>query len=97
MQDRCGGTAPRRDVATMVGPAQSVAQRAPGAGTYHREARRMKGGKGGQGRKRSTTRTTTSKEKPREGARKGAAKKDWGAIPKDDAPLPAKPSSAPRR
>lgn len=47
----------------------------------------MKGGKGGQGRKRSTERVSdkaTAKGVPKGGVKKGAAKKDWGAIPKDE-------------
>jgi hypothetical protein len=43
----------------------------------------MKGGKGGQGRKRSTQRVS-EKPKPKGTMKKGTAKKDWGAIPKDD-------------
>ena len=44
--------------------------------------RPVKGGKGGQGRKRSTTKTS-EKVKPKPTVKRGAAKKDWGAIPKD--------------
>jgi hypothetical protein len=43
----------------------------------------MKGGKGGQGRKRSTQKVS-EKPRPKGTVKKGAAKKDWGAIPKDD-------------
>lgn len=50
----------------------------------------MKGGKGGQGRKRSTSRVS-EKPTPKSVVKKGAAKKDWGAIPKDD------DEAAPRR
>ena len=50
----------------------------------------MKGGKGGQGRKRSTQRVS-EKATPKSVVKKGAAKKDWGAIPKDD------DEAAPRR
>jgi hypothetical protein len=52
----------------------------------------MKGGKGGQGRKRSTQRVS-EKPKPKGTVKKGAAKKDWGAIPKDDEPAPNGPTS----
>ena len=52
----------------------------------------MKGGKGGQGRKRSTTKSAHPKEAPptRGGVKKGSAKRDWGAIP-NDAELPTIP------
>ncbi len=43
----------------------------------------MKGGKGGQGRKRSSTRIV-EKVKPRGGVKKGAPKRDWGPLAKDD-------------
>jgi len=64
--------------------------------------RAMKGGKGGTGRSRSKTRVV-EKTKPRGGAKKGATKRDWGAISRndDDAPVsapvetPRKPASAP--
>jgi hypothetical protein len=50
----------------------------------------MKGGKGGQGRKRSSQRVS-EKAVPRSTVKKGAAKKDWGAIPKDEHdPAPAR-------
>lgn len=51
----------------------------------------MKGGKGGQGRKRSSTRIT---EKPLErgGAKKGLPKRDWGAVPNDDTTPRATPT-----
>ncbi len=46
----------------------------------------MKGGKGGQGRQRSTQRVV-EKNRPVGTTKKGAPKKDWGAIEKDpDAP-----------
>jgi hypothetical protein len=45
----------------------------------------MKGGKGGLGRKRTPVRPVEkSKGKPRDIAKKGDAKKDWGAIPRDE-------------
>ncbi len=43
----------------------------------------MKGGKGGQGRKRSTTRVV-KKSAPHEGPKRGAAKRDWGAVVRND-------------
>ncbi len=50
----------------------------------------MKGGKGGQGRKRSTTKIV---EKPKQhgGVKRGAPKKDWGAIVNDDEDRPVAP------
>jgi hypothetical protein len=45
----------------------------------------MKGGKGGLGRKRTPVRPVEkTKGKPRDIAKKGDTKKDWGAIPRDD-------------
>jgi hypothetical protein len=60
-------------------------------GTMRRE-QAMKGGKGGQGRKRSTTKAAHPKEAPvvRGGVKKGSAKRDWGAIP-NDAEVPSPP------
>ena len=46
----------------------------------------MKGGKGGQGRKRLPAKPVT-KEKPREGPKRGAPKRDWGAVDREE-PLP---------
>ncbi len=43
----------------------------------------MKGGKGGQGRKRSTTRVV-QKSAQQDGPKRGAAKRDWGAVARDD-------------
>jgi hypothetical protein len=47
----------------------------------------MKGGKGGQGRKGAKTRVIEN-DKHGDSGRKGAPKRDWGAVPKesDDAP-----------
>ena len=48
----------------------------------------MKGGKGGQGRKRTPAKPV-AKDAPRGGApKRGAPKRDWGAEDRDD-PLPA--------
>ena len=48
----------------------------------------MKGGKGGQGRQRSTQRVV-EQNRPVGTTKKGSPKKDWGAIEKDaDAPPP---------
>ena len=62
----------------------------------------MKGGKGGQGRKRTPAKPV-AKDAPRGGASKGGApkrgapKRDWGAEDRDD-PLPASlPDALPRR
>jgi len=49
----------------------------------------MKGGKGGQGRKRLPAKPVT-KEKPREGPKRGAPKRDWGAVDREE-PLPPAP------
>ncbi len=50
----------------------------------------MKGGKGGEGRKRSSVRVV-AKDKPRAGpVKKGAPKRDWGAMPKDEVATPGK-------
>ncbi|MEY4956508.1 MAG: hypothetical protein RL409_765 [Gemmatimonadota bacterium] len=46
----------------------------------------MKGGKGGKGRKRLPAKPVT-KEAPREGPKRGAPKRDWGAVDRDE-PLP---------
>jgi hypothetical protein len=43
----------------------------------------MKGGKGGRGRTSGPARTT-DKGPPRGTTKKGAPKKDWGAVPVDD-------------
>lgn len=59
----------------------------------------MKGGKGGQGRKRSTQKVS-DKPKPQAGMKRGAPKRDWGPIARDDeAPdASSKPDSrAPRK
>lgn len=53
----------------------------------------MKGGKGGTGRKRSSTRVT-EKPKPHSGPKRGAPKKDWGAGSRDDFEAPPKPTDA---
>ena len=50
----------------------------------------MKGGKGGTGRKRSSTRVT-EKPKPHTGPKRGAPKKDWGAGSRDDLEQQVKP------
>jgi len=55
----------------------------------------MKGGKGGTGRKRSSTRVT-EKAKPPTGPKRGAPKKDWGAGSRDDLEIPTKPTVAPK-
>jgi hypothetical protein len=49
----------------------------------------MKGGKGGTGRKRPTPKPDTKRANPHDGPKRGAPKKDWGAIPKDDFDTPA--------
>ena len=46
----------------------------------------MKGGKGGQGRKRSSVRAV-DKASPRTSIKKGEPKRDWGAVPRDDTTL----------
>lgn len=52
----------------------------------------MKGGKGGVGRKRTPVRPVEKpKGKPRDIGRKGDAKKDWGAITRDDNEARRKP------
>ncbi len=57
----------------------------------------MKGGKGGQGRKRSTQKVA-AKPKPQAGTKRGAPKKDWGPITRDDdlEPRPAPPQKGQR-
>lgn len=55
----------------------------------------MKGGKGGQGRTRSKTRVV-EKTQPRGGTKKGAAKRDWGAISRDDDVPTTEPVEPPR-
>ena len=49
----------------------------------------MKGGKGGQGRKRLPVKPvkSTTKNDPREGPKRGAPKRDWGAVDREE-PLP---------
>lgn len=48
----------------------------------------MKGGKGGQGRKKVPGKVSES-AKPGRSAARGASKRDWGAIPTDaDEPIP---------
>ncbi len=42
----------------------------------------MKGGKGGTGRKNSSSRPSETSKNPRVGPKRGAPKKDWGAIEK---------------
>ena len=54
----------------------------------------MKGGKGGQGRKRTPAKPVT-REKPREGPKRGAPKRDWGAVDRGD-PLPPTVPKPPR-
>jgi hypothetical protein len=58
----------------------------------------MKGGKGGQGRKRSTTKIV-EKPKQHSGAKRGAPKKDWGAMVNDDEDRQAvtPPKAAPKK
>lgn len=60
----------------------------------------MKGGKGGVGRKRNAPTKSTVNATPRNVTKKGAAKKDWGAMPSDDFDGPPKsadkPSAAPK-
>ena len=51
----------------------------------------MKGGKGGQGRQRSTQRVV-EKNRPVGTTKKGSPKKDWGAIEKDPDVPPAPPA-----
>ena len=52
----------------------------------------MKGGKGGQGRKRSTSKVV-EKLKPQAVIKRGAPKRDWGPIAKDDDLPPARPEA----
>ncbi|MBP6773349.1 MAG: hypothetical protein KA154_10150 [Gemmatimonadaceae bacterium] len=57
----------------------------------------MKGGKGGQGRKRSTPRVA-DKGKPATLVKKGSPKRDWGAIPNEsDGPSAPTPPPVKRR
>lgn len=56
----------------------------------------MKGGKGGRGRSNAPSRGP-EKPGPRGGAKKGAPKRDWGAVPKDDRPESAPPAGVPSR
>ena len=55
----------------------------------------MKGGKGGQGRNRLPAKPVT-KPKPHDGPKRGAPKRDWGAVDRDD-PMPDTPPPAPKR
>jgi len=50
----------------------------------------MKGGKGGVGRKRNSPTKAAENAAPRDFVKKGAAKKDWGAMPTDDFDGPPK-------
>ena len=52
----------------------------------------MKGGKGGTGRTGRTgkqQKPADKRTKPHDGPKRGAPKKDWGAIPTDDCDAPA--------
>lgn len=55
----------------------------------------MKGGKGGEGRKRPPAKPV-GKEKTYEGPKRGEAKRDWGAVDRED-PLPPVPDKPKRR
>ena len=58
---------------------------------HSRMERIMKGGKGGTGRKRTPVRPVEKpKGKQRDIVKKGAARKDWGAIPRDENTTPRK-------
>jgi hypothetical protein len=54
----------------------------------------MKGGKGGTGRKNSSVRPAEKSRNPHDGPKRGAPKKDWGAVEKDPFATPGK--KAPR-
>ena len=55
----------------------------------------MKGGKGGVGRKRNAPTKATEKAAPRDVVKKGATKKDWGAMSSDDFDGPPKAGAKP--
>lgn len=56
----------------------------------------MKGGKGGEGRSKRPPAKPVGKEKTYEGPKRGAAKRDWGAVDRDH-PLPPTSPKTPRR
>ncbi len=43
----------------------------------------MKGGKGGTGRKQTTARPAQKQKNVHDGPKRGAPKKDWGAVERD--------------
>ena len=47
----------------------------------------MKGGKGGMGRRKPTSRPPSKSPNPHDGPKRGVPKKDWGANPDRDAPV----------
>ncbi len=57
----------------------------------------MKGGKGGQGRKRLPAKPVVTKVKLHEGPKRGASKRDWGAVDREDPlpPMTVKPTRRP--
>lgn len=50
----------------------------------------MKGGKGGTGRKNPSSRPPEKSKNPHDGPKRGAPKKDWGAVEKDPFAEPRK-------